>query len=175
MSSHSDTDSFEARTTQAQPVDFSRYRVLVAGALSASVKQWAGLTEVGVRVTVLGTATSAVRRRIADLPLEECLFVESLQELEAQAYARWPAHDLVVLVGEHADALERLLLPWLEEAAASSLNPLLPMLRVDDPSLRFLRTGEQWAFFLLGRTLGLGPRRARDFMEECCGYPNQNR
>lgn len=175
MKSHSEPEQPAAGAEAPATVDFSLYRVLVAGGISPSLKHWAGLTELGVRVSVLGTAAPAVRRTIAGLPLEECLFVETLAELEAQAYARWSATDLVVLVGEHADALERLLLPWMEEAAASSLNPLLPLVRVDDRSLRFLRTGEQWAFFLLGRTLGLGPRRAREFMEECCGYPNQNR
>ncbi|MCW5963300.1 MAG: hypothetical protein KIT83_04615 [Bryobacterales bacterium] len=159
----------------APAVDFTRYRVLVAGEFSASVKQWAGLTELGVRVTVLGKATPPVQRKMDQLGLEECLFVDDRSRLEEEAYARWTGYDLVVLLGSPANALEALLLPWMEEAAASSLQPLLPLVRLDDPALRFLRTGEQWAFFLLGRTLGLGSRRARAFMEECCGYPKQNR
>lgn len=156
-------------------VDFTRYRVLVVGEFSASLKQWAGLTELGVRVTVLGKASPAVQRKLEQLGLEECLLVEEQCRLEEEAYARWTGYDLVVLLGSPSDALEALLLPWMEEAAASSLQPLLPLVRLDDPALRFLRTGEQWAFFLLGRTLGLGIRRARAFMEECCGYPKQNR
>ncbi len=158
----------------APAVDFTRYRVLVAGEFSASLKQWAGLTELGVRVTVLGMASEAVRRKLDQLELDERLFVESVTDLQQEAYARWPGYDLVVLIGGFADDLEALLTPWMEEAAASSLQPLLPLVRLDDPALRFLRTGEQWAFFLLGRTLGLGQRRAREFMEECCGYPKQN-
>ena len=152
-------------------VDFSKYRVLVAGEFSASLKQCAGLTEFGVRVSIVGIAPDAVRRKLAPLELEECLFVDDEQVLLAEAYARWSSSDLVVLLGAQADALEAMLKPWMEEAAASSLQPLLPLVRLDDPALRYLRTGERWAFFLLGRTLGLGAIRAREFMEECCGYP----
>ncbi len=153
-----------------QAVEFGRYRVLVVGEFSTSLKQWAGLCELGVRVSLLGMASDAARRKLSGLMLEEVLFVDSLPVLQQEAFARWPAYDLVVLLGAHADVIQALLLPWMEEAAASSLQPVLPLLRVDDPALRFLRTGEQWAFFLLGRTLGLGPRRAREFMEECCGH-----
>jgi len=156
-------------------IDFTRYRVLVAGEFSTSFKQWAGLTELGVRVTVVGMAPPSVRHGIQKFPLEECFFFEDQSALAAEAYARWPAADLVILIGGQAAFLEATLLPWMEEAAASSMQPLLPIVRLDDPALRFLRTGEQWAFFLLGRTLGLGVRRAREFMEECCGYPKQNR
>ncbi|MCU0228896.1 MAG: hypothetical protein MUF01_14780 [Bryobacterales bacterium] len=159
----------------AAGADFSRYRVLIAGEFSASVKHWAGLTELGVRVNLLGMASPAVRRKLSQLILEETLFVETIPALCEQAYARWTGFDLVVLVGACADAIEDHLRPWMEEAAASSLQPVLPLLRVDDAALKFLRTGEQWAFFVLGRTLGLGPRRAREFMEECCGHQKQDR
>lgn len=155
-------------------VDFTRYRVLVAGEFGARMRQWAGLTELGPRVTVVGMAAPARREKILALALEDALFLDGPETLAAEVYARWPSSDLVVLVGPPAPEIEQVLRPWMEEAAAASMNPLLPLVRVDDPGLRFLRTGEQWAFFLLGRTLGLEPRRAREFMEECCGYQKEN-
>jgi hypothetical protein len=125
-------------------------------------------------VTVLGTAPESQWQEIQQFALEEAVYIEETTELPAEAYARWSSNDLVVLVGSPSDAIEEVLRPWMEEDAAASLNPLLPLVRVDDPALGFLESGEQWAFFLLGRTLGLDPKRAREFMEECCGYQNEN-
>jgi hypothetical protein len=161
-------------TQEAAEAHLSRYRVMVAGEFDSSLKQWAGLTELGVQVSLVGLADEAVQKRLAVYPLAERHYCQSLEELEHEAYRRWPGADLVVLLGEPADSLEELLTPWMSEAAAASLQPHLPLVRVDDPALRFLRTGEQWAFYLLGRALGLGHQRAREYMEECCGHTNKN-
>lgn len=164
----------QPREATEDTIDFSRYRVLVAGDFSSDLHRWAGLTELGVKVTLVGVAPEPQRHEIQQLALEELVFVEDAATLPAEVYARWSANDLVVLVGASSDAIEETLRPWMEEDAAASLNPLLPLVRVDDQALDFLDSGEQWAFFLLARTLGLEPKRAREFMEECCGYQNEN-
>jgi|GEM_PF-2170232 len=168
------SDAPDNRTAPEQEIDFSRYRVLVAGSFHGSLRQWAGLTELGPQVTVIGMASEAEQKKIRQLNVQEARFVDGPSELAAEAYPISAGAHLVVLVGDAAEDLAAVLRPWMEEEAAASMQSLLPLVMVDDPALRFLRNGEQWAFFLLGRTLGLPPRKAREFMEECCGYQKQD-
>lgn len=157
-----------------EPIDLSQYRILVAGSFTGSVKELAALSRTGVTVSVVAQATAEARKRIEVLPLHEAIFVESDTALLTEAFRRASAPHLVVLAGEKADMLERTLLPLLQECAVASLDDLLPLERLDDPKLRYLRTAQRWGYYLVGRALGLPPETARAYMKDCCGYEKQN-
>lgn len=157
-----------------EPIDLSQYRILVAGSFTGSVKELAALSRTGVTVSVVAHATAEARKRIEALPLHEAIFVESDNALLTEAFRRASAPHLVVLAGEKADMLERTLLPLLQECAVASLDDLLPLERLDDPKLRYLRTAQRWGYYLVGRALGLPPETARAYMKDCCGYEKQN-
>jgi hypothetical protein len=157
-----------------EPIDLSQYRILVAGSFTGSVKELAALSRTGVTVSVVAHATAEARKRIEALPLHEAIFVESDNALLSEAFRRASAPHLVVLAGEKADMLERTLLPLLQECAVASLDDLLPLERLDDPKLRYLRTAQRWGYYLVGRALGLPPETARAYMKDCCGYEKQN-
>lgn len=157
-----------------EPIDLSQYRILVAGSFTGSVKELAALSRMGVTVSVVAQATAEARKRIEALPLHETIFVESDNALLTEAFRRASAPNLVVLAGEKAVMLERTLLPLLQECAVASLNDLLPLERLDDPKLRYLRTAQRWGYYLVGRALGLPPETARAYMKDCCGYEKQN-
>ncbi|MDZ7640007.1 MAG: hypothetical protein U5J83_17450 [Bryobacterales bacterium] len=162
-------------SAEAQPpMELSIYRVLIAGSFRGSVKEVAALAGMGVTVRVVAQATPEARRRIEALPLDEAVFADSEEALRAEAFRRASSVNLVVLAGVKADMLERTLLPLLQECAVSSLDDLLPLVRLDDPSLRYLRTARRWGYYLVGRALGLPPVTARAYMEDCCGYEKQN-
>ena len=156
------------------PMDLSQFRVLFAGNFAGGIKELAALAGTGVTVRVVAQATEAAKKRIAALPLDEAVFVESSDELLTEAFRRASAANLVVLAGEKADMLERTLLPLLQECAVASLDDLLPPERLDNPKLRSLRTAQHWGYYLAGRALGLPPETAREYMKDCCGYENQN-
>ncbi len=157
-----------------EPIDLSQYRILVAGSFAGSIKELAALSRLGVTVSVVAQATAEARKRIEALPLDEAIFVESDAALLTEAFRRASAPHLVVLAGEKADMLERTLLPLLQECAVASLDDLLPLERLDDPKLRYLRTAQRWGYYLVGRALGLPPETARAYMKDCCGYEKQN-
>lgn len=156
------------------PINLSQYRILVAGSFAGSIKELAALSRMGVTVSVVAQATAEARKRIEALRLHEAIFVESDAALLSEAFRRASAPHLVVLAGEKADMLERTLLPLLQECAVASLDDLLPLERLDDPKLRYLRTAQRWGYYLVGRALGLPPETARAYMKDCCGYEKQN-
>lgn len=155
-------------------IDLAQFRILFVGSFAGSVKELTALSGMGVTVRVVAQATPAARQRIAALPLDEAVFVESDAELLSEAFRRASVANLVVLAGEKADMLERTLLPLLQECVVASLDDLLPLERLDDPTLRSLRTAKRWGYYLVGRALGLPPETARAFMKDCCGYEKQN-
>jgi hypothetical protein len=155
-------------------IDLSRYRVLVAGDLKKPLKELAALSGMGVTVRAVLQAPAAVRTKLEQLGLDELVMPETDAALEAEAFRRASGVHLVWLVGSKAGMLERTLLPLLQECAAASLDDLLPLVRLDDPALGYLRTGKRWGYYLVGRALGLDAKTARAYMEDCCGYEKQN-
>ena len=127
---------------------------------------------IAVRLVTIAEGEAASREGFDRL--DEFVPVAGFPELAHESFRRCSSANVVVVGGAMADEIERVLRPILEEDAAASLNPVLPLVRIDDPTLEDLVSLERWAYFLLGRALGLPPFRAREFMEECFGYQNEN-
>lgn len=159
---------------EAPAIDLSQFRILVAGSFEDRVKELEALAGMGITLRVVALASPRARRRIEALPLDEAIFADSDNTLLAEAFRRASSANLVVLAGEKADMLERTLLPLLQEIAVANLDDQLPLERLDDPGLRYLRTARRWGYYLVGRALGLPPKTARDYMKDCCGYEKQN-
>jgi hypothetical protein len=155
-------------------IDLSRYRVLVAGNVEKPLKELVALAGMGVTVRAVLQAPAGVRAKLEQLQLDELVTPETDASLEAEAFRRASGVHLVWLVGSKAGMLERTLLPLLQECAAASLDDLLPLVRLDDPALGYLRTGKRWGYYLVGRALGLDAKTARAYMEDCCGYEKQD-
>ena len=174
VSRQHEASSGEEDISDRPPIDLSQYRVLLAGSFVGSIKELVALSQHGMKVRGVGQATPGLRKQIEALPLDEAVFVENDDALLEEAYRRASAANLVVLAGDRADILEEALLPLLQECVAFSMDDQMPLIRLDDPSLRYLRTARRWGYYLVGRALGLPPQTARNYMEDCCGYEKQN-
>lgn len=164
-----------SQTPESNPgIDLSRYRVLVAGSLDRPSKELSALAGLGVTVRAVLQAPLPLRKKLQELALDELVFPETDVALEAETFRRASSANLVVLLGAKAPLLEATILPLLQECAAASLDDQIPLVRLDDPKLRTLRTGKRWGYYLVGRALGLDPETARAYMEDCCGYEKQN-